>query len=192
RPDRCRAGAPPRARQPARRRERRRLGGGGRQLGGTHRHGRGRPPVPEQRPGASDRQDPHARHAEARQMTNTTSAAGSLGNLIDPTSAATTTGSASMSMLNQNDFLRLMTTQLVTQDPFNPAANTQMVAQMAQFSQVAGIAQMNQSLQQLVATLGGSRLTDAASWIGRSMLVESDIAAPLRDGSYAGVVDLPQ
>src|SRR5690606_14536333 len=99
---------------------------------------------------------------------------------------------ASMSMLNQNDFLRLMTTQLVTQDPFNPVDNTQMVAQMAQFSQVAGIAQMNQSLQQLVATLGGSRLTDAASWIGRSMLVESDIAAPLRDGSYAGVVDLPQ
>ena len=114
-----------------------------------------------------------------------------LGNLTDPTMAATTTGSSSMSMLNQNDFLRLMTTQLVAQDPFNPIDNTQMVAQMAQFSQVAGIAQMNQSLQQLVASLGANRIADAASWIGRSMLVESDIATPLRDGSYAGVVDLP-
>ena len=49
--------------------------------------------------------------------------------------------------MDQNDFLRLMTTQLTTQDPFNPVDNTQMVAQMAQFSQVAGIAEMNQSLQ---------------------------------------------
>jgi flagellar basal-body rod modification protein FlgD len=88
--------------------------------------------------------------------------------------------------MNQNDFLRLMTTQLTTQDPFNPVDNTQMVAQMAQFSQVAGIAQMNQSLQTIAASLGGSRLSDAASWIGHSMLVTSDIATPLRDGSYAG------
>jgi flagellar basal-body rod modification protein FlgD len=39
--------------------------------------------------------------------------------------------------------------------------------------------------------MGGSRFSDAASWIGRSMLVQSDIATPLRDGSYAGAVDLP-
>jgi flagellar basal-body rod modification protein FlgD len=88
--------------------------------------------------------------------------------------------------MDQSDFLRLMTTQLTTQDPFNPMDNTQMVAQMAQFSQVAGIAEMNQSLRTIAAGLGGSRLSDAASWIGRAMLVESDVATPLRDGSYAG------
>ena len=48
--------------------------------------------------------------------------------------------------MDQSDFLRLMTTQLSTQDPFNPVDNTQMVAQMAQFSQLAGISEMNQSL----------------------------------------------
>ena len=52
--------------------------------------------------------------------------------------------------MTQNDFLRLMTTQLTTQDPFNPVDNTQMVAQMAQFSQVAGIAQMNRSEERRV------------------------------------------
>jgi flagellar basal-body rod modification protein FlgD len=67
-----------------------------------------------------------------------------------------------------------MTTQLTTQDPFNPVDNTQMVAQMAQFSQVAGIAEMNSSLKAIVASLGGGRFADAASWIGRAMLVESD------------------
>jgi flagellar basal-body rod modification protein FlgD len=68
--------------------------------------------------------------------------------------------------------------------------NTQMVAQMAQFSQVAGIAEMNQSLRNIAASLGGSRLSDAASWIGRAMLVESDVATPLRDGAYAGEFNL--
>jgi flagellar basal-body rod modification protein FlgD len=66
-----------------------------------------------------------------------------------------------------------------------------MVAQMAQFSQVAGIAEMNQSLQRIASSLGGSRLSDAASWIGHSMLVESEIATPLRDGTYAGEFSLP-
>ncbi len=100
-----------------------------------------------------------------------------------PNGSATT---ATPQMLGQAEFLRLMTTQLTTQDPFNPVDNTQMVAQMAQFSQVAGIAEMNRSLQTIAASLGGSRLSEASSWIGHSMLVESDIATPLRDGSYAG------
>ena len=92
--------------------------------------------------------------------------------------------------MDQNDFLKLMTTQLTTQDPFNPVDNTQMVAQMAQFSQVAGIAEMNKSLANISAALAPGRLNDAASWIGRSMLVESDIATPLRDGAYTGEIEL--
>ena len=69
--------------------------------------------------------------------------------------------------MDQNDFLRLMTTQLTTQDPFNPMDNTQMVAQMAQFSQVAGIAEMNQSLKDLGQChrhpVAGQRRRDQAS-----------------------------
>ena len=102
-----------------------------------------------------------------------------------PTTRATGAG-----MMDHNDFLRLMTAQLTTQDPFNPVDNTEMVAQMAQFSQVAGIAEMNQSLQQIATSLGGSRLSDAASWIGHNMLVESDVATPMVDGTYAGEFEL--
>lgn len=92
--------------------------------------------------------------------------------------------------MDQNDFLRLMTTQLTTQDPFNPVDNTQMVAQMAQFSQVAGIAEMNKSLQTIAAGMTPGRLTDAAGWIGRSILVESDIATPQANGGYGGEIAL--
>ena len=51
--------------------------------------------------------------------------------------------------LGQSDFLRLMTTQLKEQDPFNPVDNQQMVAQMAQFSSLAGISETNTTLQQI-------------------------------------------
>ena len=112
-------------------------------------------------------------------------------NLGGSASTPTRSTSSAAAAMNQNDFLRLMTTQLTTQDPFNPVDNTQMVAQMAQFSQVAGIAEMNSSLKAIVDSLGGGRFADAASWIGRAMLVESDIATPLRDGSYGGEIALP-
>lgn len=49
--------------------------------------------------------------------------------------------------MGQSDFLRLMTAQLSQQDPFNPVDNQQMVAQMAQFSSLAGITETNTTLQ---------------------------------------------
>jgi flagellar basal-body rod modification protein FlgD len=55
--------------------------------------------------------------------------------------------------LDQSAFLRLMTTQLKEQDPFNPVDNQAMVAQMAQFSSVAGISEMNTSLRGIAAQL---------------------------------------
>jgi flagellar basal-body rod modification protein FlgD len=55
--------------------------------------------------------------------------------------------------LDQTAFLRLMTTQLKEQDPFNPMDNTQMVAQMAQFSSVTGISEMNTSLKSIATQL---------------------------------------
>ena len=86
---------------------------------------------------------------------------GIIDNLNAPNMAAPSAQANPASALDQNAFLRLMTTQLTTQDPFNPVDNTQMVAQMAQFSQVAGIAEMNRSLQAIVQSLGAGRLSDA-------------------------------
>ena len=56
--------------------------------------------------------------------------------------------------LGQTDFLRLMTTQLKEQDPFSPVDNQAMVAQMAQFSSVAGISEMNASLKSMTEQMG--------------------------------------
>lgn len=104
---------------------------------------------------------------------------------------ATGTGKTTAEM-GQTDFLKLLTAQLQTQDPFDPVDNSQLVSQMATISTSSGIAEMNSSLKEIKESLGtsASRLSDAASWIGRSMLVESNIAAPDRLGQYGGEVTI--
>lgn len=58
-----------------------------------------------------------------------------------------------MKTLGQADFIRLMTTQMKLQDPLEPVDNKEMIAQMAQFSSLAGIDQINQTLGGIAARL---------------------------------------
>ena len=113
---------------------------------------------------------------------------------VTSTTAATDTTSQSSGVkaqnISQTDFLTLLTAQLKSQDPFNPLSNADLVAQMATISNTSGIAEMNQSLAGIAQSLSSSRLGDAASWIGRSMLVTSNLAAPDSQGQYAGQVTL--
>ena len=51
--------------------------------------------------------------------------------------------------LGQEDFLKLMTTQLQNQDPFAPMENGEFIAQMAQFSTVTGITEMSNNMKAL-------------------------------------------
>ena len=115
----------------------------------------------------------------------TTTATDSAGLSIYNPYANVGTGKSEM---GQADFLRLLTAQMQTQDPFEPVDNAQMVAQMATITNSSGIAEMNQTLKGLASQLTVSRLGDAASWIGKSMLVKSNIAAPDAAGQYMGQV----
>lgn len=63
--------------------------------------------------------------------------------------APTATADSGWNALGQEDFVRLMTVQMQQQDPFDPVDNTQMLAQMAQFSSLAGIENMNSTLQSI-------------------------------------------
>lgn len=109
-------------------------------------------------------------------------------------SAASLTGQGksvlSQQQMGQMDFLRLLTTQMKSQDPFEPLKNSEMVAQMATITNSSGIAEMNASLKNISSQLSESRLGGAASWIGHSMLVQSNIAAPDATGQYMGQISL--
>lgn len=55
--------------------------------------------------------------------------------------------------LGQADFIRLMTTQMKLQDPLEPVDNKEMIAQMAQFSSLSGIENINSTLKAISAQL---------------------------------------
>lgn len=65
--------------------------------------------------------------------------------------------------LGQADFIRLMTTQMKLQDPLEPVDNKEMIAQMAQFSSLSGIDQINQTLGTISAQLDRVMTAQAAS-----------------------------
>lgn len=92
--------------------------------------------------------------------------------------------------MGQDDFLQLMTAQLKNQDPFSPVDNTQMVAQMAQFSSLAGITEMSSTLKAIADKLGGSTMGDALAWAGKTVLTEGAVAFPRAGGGLEGGVEL--
>jgi len=63
------------------------------------------------------------------------------------------TSGRGLESLGQADFLQLMTTQLQQQDPFAPVDNTQMLAQMAQFSSLATMTDVSTTLESMSAKL---------------------------------------
>ena len=94
--------------------------------------------------------------------------------------------------LGQQDFLKLMTTQLQNQDPFAPMENGDFIAQMAQFSTVSGIKEVNDTLGRLTGEYEKARVATAASLLGHSVLIPGNIVRPDANGEIHGVLDLPQ
>lgn len=81
-------------------------------------------------------------------------------------------GSAkSMATETQDRFMTLLVTQMKNQDPLNPLDNAQVTSQLAQLSTVTGIDKMNKTLEALIGSFQSSQSLQAASMIGRGVLV---------------------
>ncbi len=94
------------------------------------------------------------------------------------------------SSLGQEDFLKLMTAQLSNQDPFAPQSNDQMIAQMAQFSTVTGIQQLNTTVSGVATEISQNRIATAATFVGRTVLVPGNTALADEAGAISGAIDL--
>lgn len=91
--------------------------------------------------------------------------------------------------MGQEDFLLLMTTQLQNQDPFKPMESGEFLSQIAQFSTVSGIQQLNDAFSSLSTSLTSGQALQAASLVGRSALIASDEAYLPDDGTLRGAVE---
>lgn len=82
------------------------------------------------------------------------------------TSNSTTTAS---STLGKDAFLKLLVTQLSNQDPLNPMDDKDMTAQLAQFSSLEQLTNINTGIETLNTTMTQNQLTNAVSYIGKSV-----------------------
>ena len=96
---------------------------------------------------------------------------------------------ARTSTLGQEDFLKLLMTQLQNQDPMEPMDNGEFMGQMAQFSTVQGVTEMGESIDGLVSIYQGQQMSANASMIGKKALVDGNWAQ-LEGGKLAGAIDL--
>ncbi len=103
----------------------------------------------------------------------------------DPQANRVSATSRGTESLGQQDFLTLLVTQLRNQDPLNPLDNEAFVAQLAQFSTVSGITEMNSSLKTLTAAATGDARSAAPQWIGRTISLETGEASVVRTVSFA-------
>ena len=106
------------------------------------------------------------------------------------TSSASAATSAAATAVNEQDFLQLMTTQLQDQDPTSPVSDSDFFSQIAQFSEVSGIDQLNSSFTSLASQMSSSQTLQAASLIGQSVLVPGT-TGQLGSSGLSGAVQVP-
>ncbi|MCF8105396.1 MAG: flagellar hook assembly protein FlgD [Desulfohalobiaceae bacterium] len=75
--------------------------------------------------------------------------------------------------LGKDDFLNLLVTQLKNQDPLNPSDPTEFTAQLAQYSSLEQLYNINDSLQGLQTMQDGFGRLSALSMIGKEVIAES-------------------
>jgi len=85
--------------------------------------------------------------------------------------------------LGKDDFLKLLAAQIRNQDPLNPVSNTEFIAQMAQFSALEQMYNLNNSFRLLQQELQGTVMLQAVSLIGK------EVTAVVNEQAVTGMVD---
>jgi len=112
---------------------------------------------------------------------------------LGPKSADTVAAvGASAEELGQADFIELLVAQMNNQDPTKPLDPSQFMNQLAQFSTVNGIQELKASFDSLASRLSSEQSLQAASLVGRNVLVPGGQGSLTTGGTISGVVDLPQ
>lgn len=99
------------------------------------------------------------------------------------TSAGFTPTVSSSKQLTQQDFLKLLSTQMQNQDPMQPMDDSQFMAQMAQFSTLQATTTMGADM---TALRTHSDLATASSLVGRQVTITNNTVGTVT-GTVSGV-----
>jgi len=99
--------------------------------------------------------------------------------------------SKTSSEMGKQDFLTLFTAQLKSQNPLDPVKNEAFVAQLAQFSQLEALTNMQTSLENFVNTMSSERMLGSANLIGKKVSMADVPTALGESGGIDATIDLP-
>lgn len=102
------------------------------------------------------------------------------------TSTTSTTSSSSTSSLGQDAFLQLLVTQLQYQDPLSPMDDKEFVAELAQFSSLEQLTEINTGIENLSSQNETQQLMGAVNFIGKTIEATGN-AVSLSDGTATSV-----
>ena len=94
--------------------------------------------------------------------------------------------------LGQDDFMKLMVTQMKNQDPSKPMDSSQMLSQMAQFGTVSGIGDLQKSFATLSTSLQSNQALQASTMVGRDVLIENSRLNLINGANPTFAIDLPK
>jgi len=93
--------------------------------------------------------------------------------------------------LGGDAFLKLLITQMENQDPLSPAENTEFIAQLAQFTSVESLEELNTNFENFSAEFNSNQALQASSLVGTQVSVESDKTLLPPNGMVSGTADVP-
>jgi flagellar basal-body rod modification protein FlgD len=100
------------------------------------------------------------------------------------------TAVAKKQSLGQDEFLKLMTTQMTHQDPTKPMENGDFLAQIAQFGTVSGIQDLQESFRSFAASISSDQALQASGLVGRYVSVPSAQGLLSVGGEIKGQMEL--
>ncbi len=92
----------------------------------------------------------------------------------------------------KNEFLQLFVAQLKNQNPLEPQDGSDFLAQLAQFSTVEGIKNMESAFTKIADSLNSSQAMQATSLVGKKVQVKTDVGLHLPGSKVSGAIELPR
>jgi flagellar basal-body rod modification protein FlgD len=92
-----------------------------------------------------------------------------IGTVAANNTASNTSNALDSSVVGKEDFLKLLVTQLQYQDPLNPAESTEFTSQLAQFSSLEQLTNVNKNLEYLQLYQASINNSQAVDFIGKTV-----------------------
>jgi flagellar basal-body rod modification protein FlgD len=106
--------------------------------------------------------------------------------------AAPTNSAPKGNQLSQDDFMKILLTQMKLQTPQNPFDSNTMMQQMSQLTNLSATKEMENAVKSLNTNLGASQILSASQVVGKKVQVVNELSSLVAGENLKGSVVLPK